>query len=162
MTKTYKYFEDIARNACELSYFLEEKDDVFDKLHPFEERNIHPELDNVARKLFDDGHYAQATFEAFKYIDEEVQKLSKLELSGVLLIKKAFDEKNPLIKLNELANKREINEQKGYKSIFEGAMQVIRNPRAHKTAIPESPDECLDHISFASLLLRRLPTKKPI
>ena len=74
MTKTYKHFEDIARNAYKLSHFLEGKEDVF--VHPFKQRNIHPELDNVVRKLFDDGHYAHATFDAFKYIEKEVKKLS--------------------------------------------------------------------------------------
>jgi hypothetical protein len=32
------------------------------QLHPFDRRNIHPALPAKTRKLFDDGHYAEATF----------------------------------------------------------------------------------------------------
>jgi hypothetical protein len=35
-------------------------------------------------------------------------------------------------------------------------MQGIRNPRAHEPTIVDDPDICLDHLSFVSLLLRRL------
>ena len=31
-------------------------------LHAFDERNIHPQIDSVSKKLFDDGHYSQSTF----------------------------------------------------------------------------------------------------
>ena len=149
MTKIYKRFENIARHAYKLSHFLEGKKDV----HPFKQRNIHPELDKVVRKLFDNGHYAHATFDAFKYIEKEVKKLSKLKkLSGRKLMMQAFDEQDPLIRLTALAHK---SEQEGYKFMFAGAALAIRNPRAHDFAI-ESPNECLDYISLASLLLRRL------
>ena len=55
-------------------------------LHPFDRRNIHPRLPPKARKLFDDGHYAEATFEAFKFIDKVVQKQSKVSESGMKLM----------------------------------------------------------------------------
>ena len=35
-------------------------------------------------------------------------------------------------------------------------MQGIRNPRAHEVTIVNDLDICLDHLSFVSLLLRRL------
>ena len=49
----------------------------------------------VSQRLFDDGHYAQATFEAYKYIDKEVQKLSKMSNTGFNLMMKAFDQGIP-------------------------------------------------------------------
>jgi hypothetical protein len=36
-----------------------------------------------------------------------------------------------------------------------GAMLAIRNPRGHENLI-DTPDRCLDHLSLASLLIRRL------
>ena len=150
MAKALKHFEDIARNAYKLSHFQEREEDV----HPFKQRNIHPELDKVVWKLFDNGHYAHATFDAFKYIEKEVKKLSKLKkLSGRKLMMQAFDEQDPLIQLTAFANK---SEQEGYKFMFTGAALAIRNPRGHEITISESRDDCLDHISLASLLLRRL------
>ena len=38
------------------------------------------------RKLFDDGHYAEATFAALKYLDQTVQRASKLSKSGAIVI----------------------------------------------------------------------------
>src|SRR5262245_44537655 len=64
-------FERIVRDA---HLFTEEANDV-GAGHPFDARNIHPELPVEVRKLFDDGHYAQATFEALKFLDEEVQRI---------------------------------------------------------------------------------------
>ncbi len=40
--------------------------------------------------------------------------------------------------------------------MFAGSMLAIRNPRGHEVSLSESPDQCLDHLSFASFLLRRL------
>jgi len=37
-----------------------------------------------------------------------------------------------------------------------GAMLGIRNPRGHKTGMVDDPDVCLDHLSLASMLVRRL------
>ena len=37
-------------------------------LHPFETRNIHPDLPSKVRSLFDDGYGEQSVFEAFKFV----------------------------------------------------------------------------------------------
>ena len=126
------------------------------ELHPFDERNIHPDIDAVSKRLFDDGHYSQATFEAYKLLDRKVQNLAKINESGVKLMMKAFSEQSPLIKLTNLSNTSEKDEQEGYKFIFSGAIQAIRNPRGHEFGLQDSPTLCLDHLSLASLLLRRL------
>ena len=155
MADFYNKFEFIVRNAHKYSEH-EARYIETDRLHPFEDRNVHPEIDKITRKLFDDGHFSQATFEAFKFIDKKVQKLSVLKKSGFKLMMEAFNEDSPLVKLTDLTNTSEINEQQGYKFLFAGAVLAIRNPRGHEVALHETPDQCLDHISLASLLLRRL------
>ena len=45
-------------------------------VHPFDERNIHADLPAEVRRLFDDGHFSQASFEAMKFLDEEVDRKS--------------------------------------------------------------------------------------
>jgi len=125
-------------------------------LHPFDSRNIHPELPAKVRKLFDDGHYPEATSLAFKYLDKKVQKHSGLTESGHKLMMAAFDGATPKMKLNALVTTSEKDEQQGYRFVFAGAMQGIRNPRAHEPTLVDDPDICLDHLSFVSLLLRRL------
>ena len=129
-------------------------------VHPFDERNIHPEISSVSLKLFDDGHYSQATFEAFKFLDKRVQLLSSSVDSGFKLMMAAFAEANPKIKLTALGNPSEVDEQMGYKFIFAGAMSAIRNPRGHEINF-DSIDVCLDHLSLASVLLRRLENRVP-
>jgi uncharacterized protein (TIGR02391 family) len=124
---------------------------------PFDNRNIHPDLPAKVRTLFDDGHYPEATHLAFTYLDKQVQKHSGLLTeSGFKLMMAAFDGAIPRVKLNALGTTSEKDEQQGYRFIFAGGMQGIRNPRAHEHTIVDDPDICLDHLSFVSLLLRRL------
>jgi uncharacterized protein (TIGR02391 family) len=150
-------FERFVRTARSLATGSEESEG---DMHPFDERNIHPEISSVSLKLFDNGHYSQATFEAFKYLDNRVKKLSKINDSGYKLMMAAFSETNPKIKLTALSSSSEIDEQMGYKHIFAGAMSAIRNPRGHDNTT-DPIDRCLDHLSFASVLLRRLEDTVP-
>jgi uncharacterized protein (TIGR02391 family) len=124
--------------------------------HPFETRNIHPSLPNVVKKLFDDGHYAQATFEAFKFIDKEVARLAKSEESGFKLMMTVFPENSPTLALTDCKSVTSKDEQKGFQFLFAGSILAIRNPRGHEYGIRDTPDECLDHLVMASILLRRL------
>ena len=156
MFKAFQQFESIARRAIE---FTEKKAEIEVDLHPFDERNIHPSIVNLTKKLFDDGYYSQATFEAFKYIDKEIHQLSSINESGYKLMMQAFNEASPKIKLTNLSNTSEKDEQEGYKFIFAGSVLAIRNPRGHEYSVKETLDECLDHLSLASLLKRRLDKK---
>ena len=124
--------------------------------HPFEARDIHPKLPKIVGRLFDDGHYSQATFEAFKFVDKEVARLSKSSESGFKLMMTVFPETSPVLKLTSCASQSEKDEQKGYQFLFAGSILAIRNPRGHNYSVGDTPDQCLDHLALASLLLRRL------
>lgn len=123
--------------------------------HPFEIRTIHDAFPSEVRNLFDNGHYAQATFEAYKFIDKLVQHLARLSDSGFKLMMQAFPETSPLVSLTRCSSVTEKDEQKGYQFLFAGSVLGIRNPRGHDL-VRDTPDQCLDHLSLASLLLRRL------
>jgi uncharacterized protein (TIGR02391 family) len=127
-----------------------------DGSHPFDARNVHADLPPRTKELFDDGYYPQATFEAFKFVDEEMQRISGSSLIGKKLMMKALNIENPLVKLNPLMTETEKVEQEGFMFLFAGAVLAIRDPRAHKTGLIDDPDTCLDHLSLASMLLRRL------
>lgn len=60
------------------------------------------------------------------------------------------------LQLTPLSTTSEINEQEGYKFLFGGCIWAIRNPRGHEVSVKDDPDTCLDHLSFVSMLLRRL------
>lgn len=149
-----EFFERIVRRTDRPASKLEEA--TTGPIHPFELRNIHPNLPAKVRKLFDDGHSAEATFLAMKYVEKMVQKHSGRSDSGQKLMLASFDKSKPLIKLNALSNASEEDEQEGYRFMFSGSVQGIRNPGGHEVELSDDPDVCLDHLSFASLLLRRL------
>jgi len=153
MDKTLKDFERIVRRA--LAYTEAPPEETCD-VHPFDTRDIHPRLAQIVRQLFDDGHYAQATFEAFKFIDKEVQRLAGETETGFKLMMKVFPDTSPIINITPCSSISEKDEQKGYQFLFAGSALAIRNPRGHEYAVRDSPDTCLDHLSLASLLLRRL------
>ena len=153
MAKRLVTFERIVRRAGE---FTEVRPEPSEDVHPFDSRDIHPKLPQVVRDLFDDGHYAQATFEAFKYVDKEIQRLSGDSESGFKLMMKVFPENSPLIRLTPCTTSSEKDEQKGYQFLFAGCVLAIRNPRGHEHSVKDDPDTCMDHLSLASLLLRRL------
>ena len=158
MTNNLSLFESFVRNSNQTVTQIQ-FDPVIprsDVSHPFDERNIHSDIFQTSLKLFDDGHYSNATFEAYKYIDKQVQQLSKSDMSGVKLMMSAFAEKSPLIQLTKLSNSSEKDEQKGFQFLFSGAVSAIRNPRGHEVGNIDTIDECLDHLSLASFLLRRL------
>ena len=148
-----KSFEHIVRRA---HLFSDEEVRLDAMSHPFDERNIHSKLPSIVKKLFDDGYFAQATFETFKFIDKQVSKIAKTRKSGFKLMMDVFSDQSPLIQLTPLGTDSEKDEQKGYQFIFAGSIMAIRNPRGHEHSISDSLEECLDHLSLASMLLRRI------
>ena len=124
--------------------------------HQFDARNIHPKISEISKSLFDSGHYKQATFEAYILIENIVKTESSCNNIGFSLMMNVFNENNPLLCLNDLANDSDKDEQQGFKHIFAGVVAGIRNPRGHQVDIAETMTECLDHLSLASLLIRKI------
>jgi uncharacterized protein (TIGR02391 family) len=154
MDSFFSKFENIVRRAYQ---FTDTEAENLQAQHPFDERNIHQALPDIVKQLFDDGHYSQATFEAFKFVDKEIQRLSAASESGFKLMMQVFAESSPTIQLtSNLTTSSEKDEQKGYQFLFAGSILAIRNPRGHEYSIKDSPDLCLDHLALASMLLRRL------
>lgn len=153
MQRLLEAFEAITRRA---SAFTEPSEASEATLHAFDRRNVHQNLPAKVRKLFDDGHYSEATFEAFKYVDKTVQKHAKSKESGVKLMMAVFNKDKPTLQLTPLTTTSEIDEQEGFRFLFSGGVMAIRNPRGHDVGVIDDVDVCLDHLAFASLLIRRL------
>ena len=153
MASNLEVFELIVRSA---RTFTERGAVAESDLHAFDRRNVHQSLPKKVRRLFDDGHYAEATFEAFKYVDKKVQGFARSSQSGLKLMMAAFNEDNPLIALTPCHNTSEKDEQQGFKFLFSGSILAMRNPRGHECDLVDDIDTCLDHLALASLLLRRL------
>lgn len=152
-----RVFENIARNSERLNNRADTPPiPLTQDVHPFDSRNIHPDLPKKVRKLFDDGYFSESTFEAFKWVDKEVRRLSGSRKFGHAMMMDVFNESKAILALNPLLAPSEIDEQLGYKFIFAGAQSAIRNPRGHDIDVEDSLDSCLDHLALASLLVRRL------
>ena len=158
MAMTFEYFEGLVRSTSLPRAAIQEPaaKEQEELLHPFELYNIHPDFPLKVRSLFDDGYGAEATFHAFKFIEKIVQKHSGNTEIGRKLMMSAFNKNNPLVRLNNLVNDSELDEQEGYSFIFAGAVMAIRNPGGHEIELSDDPDVCLEHLAFGTFLLRRL------
>lgn len=157
MATVLDLFEGIVRKTAALARDSIESPAQSDMpVHPFELYNIHPSFPLRVRDLFDDGYGAESTFHAFKFIEKVVQKHSGNTQNGRKLMMTVFNKDSPLIKLNNLSNPSELDEQEGYGFVFAGAIMAIRNPGGHELELSDDPDVCLDHLAFGTLLLRRL------
>ena len=123
---------------------------LFDKMH------FHPKIVEASKSLFNTKHYPQAILEAFKAVNNFVKQKTGLSLDGRQLMAQVFSETSPIIKLNELRNMSEKDEQEGFKFLFMGAMVGIRNPKAHDNVIQTDPYRTLEYLAFASLLMKRV------
>lgn len=128
-----------------------------DELLPylFDAMQFHPKVVKASKKLFEDGHYTDAIFRAFTEVNNFVKAKTGLELDGKALMSQVFRIENPVIKLNELRTKSERDEQEGFMFLFMGAMEGIRNPKAHDNIIQKDPLKTLEYLALASLLMRR-------
>lgn len=117
---------------------------------------LHPEIIAAAGALFSDGHYSAAIFEAFKAVEVRVRKQSGIDASGRDLMAKALGGDSPPISVASTSGRSGQDEQEGFKFIFMGTMQGIRNPKGHELIQQTEPEPTLEYLAFASLLMRRL------
>lgn len=110
----------------------------------FNDRKLHNSIVFVGRKLFCDGYYSQAIFEACKILNKRVQELSNSSLDGKKLMLDVFSVNNPKLKFNQLVSQSDKDEQEGFMHLFEGTMQGIRNPKGHEIIHLKDPYRALE------------------
>jgi uncharacterized protein (TIGR02391 family) len=117
---------------------------------------LHPEVRAVAERYVVSESIEVGIFEAFKAINNRVKDVTGLDLDGVALMNKAFSDANPAIVLADLSTQTGRNIQAGFRFLFAGAVQGLRNPDAHEQFRPLDPEEGFEALAFASMLMRRL------
>lgn len=155
--------ENIARAISVLEsikeYFAETLEDTgvsgFVKpIKAYEGLELHPVIAKASSNLYKDGHYANAVEDSVKALNNLVRLSSGVEdKDGTQLMEYVFSPKNPVLKINELKDQSDLDEQKGFMSLFSGAVSGLRNPRAHKI-IKDDPEMALEFIAFISLLAK--------
>lgn len=114
------------------------------------------DIEGVSRDLFASGFFSEAVEACFKLLDDKVRQASGEDQSGVKLMEKVFSPNGPIIPLNNLSSKSEMDEQAGYHRLFAGSMLGIRNPCAHELSWIDDPKSALEAIVLAQHLIKKL------
>jgi uncharacterized protein (TIGR02391 family) len=146
--------------------FLEEKlEDMGESpeaqaLQAYQGLELHVEIDRAGGELYRNGHFANAIEDSVKALNALVRLRSGVDdLDGTKLMEHVFSPNSPVLKFNELKDKSEEAEQRGFMMLFSGAVVGLRNPRAHKL-IQDDPEQALEFIAFISLLAKLLDSTR--
>ena len=108
------------------------------------------------RKLFRDGHYAQAVEQACKLLNNSVKARCGSTKDGPDLMHHAFGGSTPPLRINRLKTESHRAEQEGYRFMFAGVMSGLRNPRAHEHLLRDEPETALEMLIIANHLMATL------
>lgn len=117
---------------------------------------LHPDILAVAEQLFRDGHKVAAVFEASKSVHNRVKSMTGLSGDGAGLMGNAFKDDQPALVLADLTTQTGRDIQAGYRFLFMGSQQAIRNPAAHQQFGKMDDDEAFELLGLASHLMRKL------
>jgi uncharacterized protein (TIGR02391 family) len=130
--------------------------DVAERL--FDKLIDHPKIRKASQNHFKNEEYRPAVLDAMISLEVMVKEKAKFpkdnkgkELSGVPLMHKVFDPDNPILSWCKDTRQIDRDELEGYKHIFAGAMQGIRDPKAH-AIFQISPMRALKLLTLATLL----------
>lgn len=115
---------------------------------------LHAAVVDAAGDLFGSGHYSQAIFEALKALEQRVRVQSGLDLSGRALMADAIQPNR--IDMSVESGQSGRDEQEGFRVVFMGVMQGIRNPKGHELITQADPQRALEYLALVSILFRRL------
>jgi uncharacterized protein (TIGR02391 family) len=117
---------------------------------------LHPSVSAAAGGLFEDGHASRAVFAAFQAVEHRVQELTGRSESGKGLMMTVFNEQQPALDVSRYDGRSGQDEREGFKFLFSGAILALRNPRGHGPEVADDPEEAMEYLALASLLMRRL------
>jgi uncharacterized protein (TIGR02391 family) len=124
----------------------------------FLSRSFHETIIKNSRRLFIQGNYFHAVFEAAKTYNKLVKEKSRSNKDGESLMLDVWGCEKGVLKRTPCQTETDKNIQDGIKFLSAGLMRAIRNPTSHEPAIdwPISRQDCLDILSFISFLFRQL------
>lgn len=118
--------------------------------------DLHPRIVDASVMLFLDGHYVEAILRAFITVEAAVREKSGVDRSGVALMNQVMGTPAPVLRMTTKEGQAGRDEQDGWRYLFAGALQGIRNPKAHGLVVQDNPGRTFECLSLASLLMRRL------
>ncbi len=123
---------------------------------------MHPSITAVSRKLYEDGHFANAAGDAFIEINDRVKRLFQIVKpneanipDGQTAMNTVFSDNNPLVEFCDRSTDTGRNIQKGYMQMLAGAMSALRNPKAHSN-ITITAEDAMRRLVYASMLMYKI------
>lgn len=119
---------------------------------------LHPLISTASGSQVSTQHYDDAVFNAFKAIEDRVKTLTGNTDIGKRLMTAVFNEQNPQLDItsaNSDTNQKE-DEREGFKFLFMGVAQALRNTRGHGPNLQTGEPEAMEMLATASLLMRAL------
>lgn len=123
---------------------------------------MHNRIIASSKKLFIDGHYANAAEDAFVEINDRVKTLFAILKPGEKIpdgdaaMTTTFSTNKPVLKICDLTTDTGFNTQKGFMQMLSGSMSALRKPKAHTNSIVITKDECTRRLMFASMLMYKI------
>lgn len=164
-----KISENLVYKSCQ--YMVsQEADIILEQLNRLKERvllrqnegfwsYLHPMIYKVSGTKFNQGFYADSVESAMKEVNSRIKRIYKRyrkeEKDGQDLMRKTFSPTKPLLIFEDLDTESGKNVQEGYMQIFAGAIQGIRNPKAHENMYI-SREDAIKKLIFASLLMEKV------
>ena len=124
---------------------------------------IHPLIQKSSKKLFEDGHFANAAEDAFIEFNSRAKAIYKKLVpsattipDGTDLMHKLFGSNPLLCPVCDTSTESGDNYQQGFHFMTAGAMSALRNPKAHSNDEVLTSEEAMRRLMFASMLMYKL------
>ena len=123
----------------------------------FDRLDLHPALQDDVAEMLRDGHCNEAVRKALERFEKKLQDiLGDTHIHGRDLVAKVFNEKAPVIPLNDMKTQNDHNEQEGFKFLTMGAMSGLRNLYSHGDVPQMTPMDAVERLAFVSMLFKRV------
>ena len=120
---------------------------------------IHPLIVQSSKKLYENGHYADAACDAFIEINDRVKQIYKSRSQGETqvpdgqaLMNRVFSKEEPLLEVCDRTMESGEDIHNGTRFMLAGAIAALRNPKAHAN-ISLNAEESMRRLMFASMLM---------
>ena len=163
---------EIFESEAEPAPKTESKNKVESPLEIFDAMQFHPKVVDASRPCFTTVNYREAILNAFISLIDYIKEISGLDLDGDDLMNNAFSfnydrehrkiTKYPIIRISELKNRTDRDEQQGFMFLCKGAAAFVRNPKAHRLIIQTDPLHTLEYLALASMLFKQLDKRVQI
>lgn len=129
---------------------------------------IHPAIVRSSKSQYVNGHYAQASVDAFIEFNARAKKRYREICPDVRdvpdgrdLMNKLFAPSRPMLRVCCAVPSSERDCQEGYHLLASGAMAALRNPKSHSNEEVLTAEEAMQRLMFASMLMYWLDESLP-